>query len=183
MTKRGKRRAAARAKAEDHTVVAYPVIRDRFLGSADKTDEIEWLVAVGRFVQDRWLAEENECGGKFDEEVAWDVWDKCTEKQLRDLRSEAGAALKEYVDQKSLTALGAWWKAKADPVRGLLNGLKWTLEQSLRAVVGAVALIVVGLLVVWLAPGLVKRAHGTLDAVLHEEPSQPAQSGVQGAPL
>lgn len=163
---RRQKKANAKAKAADHSVVQYTTIRDRFLVSADKTDEIEWLVAVGRFVQDRWLAEENECGGTFDETLAWPVWDRCTEKQLRDLRTEAGSALKEYVAAKGIVAIREWAATTLNPLRGFMKGVKWVLEQSLRAIVGAIALIVVGIVLVLLAPGFVKRAHGTLDAVL-----------------
>jgi len=175
--RKGSRRrpAKAAASAQDHAAVTYPEARARFLASAEDTDNIEWLVAVGRYVWDRWLAEEQarDPNKELDENEVWHVWDQCTEKQIRDLRAEAGTALKEYVEERGLQAFLASWNSRIDPIRGLISAIKWTLEQSLRAVVGAIALILMGAMFVAVAPSIVKRAHSTLESVLADPNRRP----------
>ena len=47
-----------RPNPQEQAKVPYSQIRDRFLTSYNDTDDVEWLIEVGRYVQDRWMAEE-----------------------------------------------------------------------------------------------------------------------------
>lgn len=169
-TKRQRRRNAAKASPQDHAVVPYLKTRDRFLEAADKTDHIEWLVAVGRFVQDRWLAEEatRKDGEDLDEHGCWPLWDQCTEKQIRDLRSEAGIALKAYVKRNGLIAITDYAARTFKPVKALLVALNWIFWQFLRGIVSGIAIILLGMALAAMFPDVVKRARGMADSLLPE---------------
>jgi hypothetical protein len=177
--RRNSKRKGARATADDHAQVTYPVARARFLEAEEQTDQIEWLVAVGRYVQDRWLAEEaaRDPVHELDEHAVWDEWDKFTEKQYRDLRAEAGLALKEYVDRKSWRAIRAMAKEKLKPFGTCIGILKWMLDKGLGAIVGALAIIGVAILLAWLMPDFVRRGHSTLDALLKPSPAVQGPAG------
>lgn len=168
-TKRTRRRGA-QPTAADQTVVPYLKVRDRFLEAVDTTDEIVWLVGVGRFVQDRWLAEEacRSEGQELDENEVWHVWDQCTEKHLRDLRAEAGIALKDYARQRWGVWFQHWATETFKPMKALVVAATWIFWQLLRGVVSGIALILLGLILVALAPDVVQRARGAADAMLPE---------------
>lgn len=141
----------------DHTRVAYLDVRDRFLTSWNdqKEHEVEWLVAVGRFVQDRWIAEDDAfvSNGDGDGEPDYDaLWDLCDEKQLRDLRIEAADKLRSYLTEEGTRAAVSALARQFDPLRSLSRVVAWVGWEMLKGLVGGVGLIILGLLLVWLAP-------------------------------
>lgn len=136
-------------------VVPYQNVRDRFLAEADTLSEVEWLVAVGRFVQDRWLAEEQQREGKeLDEQATWQLWDECTEKQLRNLRTEAGTALRAHVTSHWGQALRDMARKNLKPARAFIAIMIYVGQTLVAGFIGGVGLIALGLVIVKGAPWL-----------------------------
>lgn len=142
-------------------------------------------MAVGRFVQDRWLAEEatRKDGEDLDEHACWPLWDQCTEKQIRDLRSEAGIALKAYVIRNGLIAIADYAGRTFKPIKALLVAMNWIFWQFLRGIVSGIAIILLGMALAAMFPDIVKRARGTADALLPAatQPDRPAAGPVAAA--
>jgi len=66
----------------DNAPVSYLAIRDRFLARfVEPEADAQHLIEIGRFVVDRWMAEERlrEQGGKINEQETDKLWDECTE--------------------------------------------------------------------------------------------------------
>jgi hypothetical protein len=155
-----------RAGANDAKLVPYQEIRDRFLSRIDdEPSRLESYVAIGRFVTDRWMAEElkRAPGAPLDEHACWDDWDKCTEKHLRDLRTEASQLLKAQLKKGRHTALVDDWVRRAEPVRWLLRGISWFARTAFDGFVGGIGLLIFGLLIVWLMPQIAKSIRSTVN--------------------
>jgi hypothetical protein len=162
--------------------VPYPEIRDRFLAASERTNRVAWLIEVGRFVEDRWLAEEEArpAGEPLDEEASWDLWDSCTEKYLRDLRTEARTLLKQELHRGRLAALAKKWWTNVEPLQAFFRALRWVLAQIGKTIVGAIGLLAFTLFVLWLFPGLVQTARSTLDRLLPQDISTEAGGAAGG---
>lgn len=159
--------------SDDAKLVPYPEARDRFLARLGDTDAalLESYAAVGRFVVDRWLAEElkRPDGQDLDEQACWDVWDQCTEKHLRDLRTEAQQLLQSELKKGRVSAYVADWGRRAEPVRWLMTGLSWLARETAKGFVGAIGILLFGLLIVWLAPHIAKSIRSTINDNLPAE--------------
>jgi hypothetical protein len=140
-------------------------LRDRLLAASEETDRIAWLVEVGRFVEDRWLAEEQarRPGEALDEDELWDLWDECSEKYLRDLRTEARELLREELRKRRARAFASERLSAIEPISAVASGIAWVFGQMFRAVVGAIGVVAFGLLLVTLYPRLVQSIHSTFD--------------------
>lgn len=150
--------------AAEQARVTYPVIRDRFLAISDEGEYAEWLIQVGRYIHHCWLAEEQDRkpGEPLDEEATKRLWDQCSELELRNLRSNSLQWLQDYRTTKWEVDLNAWyedlnvnWKIGA-----------WLLKTMAEGFVGGLGLIVLGLVLVWLEPHLIKTIRATIDDAL-----------------
>jgi hypothetical protein len=157
-----------RASARDHTLVSYQEVRDRFLSRLDETDDVQWLVEVGSFVRDRWLAEENVLGPNepLDEEKTWSLWDQCSEGHLRDLRAEAELEVQAYIKRRRVKAFISSVVEQTKPVHDILKILAWLMVQVFGGFVGAVGLLLFGILLSILFPGVVHQVRSTVTDVL-----------------
>jgi hypothetical protein len=172
----------------DAARVKYPIIRDRFLAAAGSTDRVEWLLAVGRFIEDRWLAEANwlaerrqtDPAAELDEDATWDLWDECSEKQLRDLRTEAAELMQCEIRRRRALALLAELRAKSDPLRTIARCAAWVVKEAVRGFVGAIGIVLMGLLIVWASPKIAKFVRSAVDdnlpAETRPDPRTPAKN-------
>lgn len=153
--------------ANDAALVPYPEVRDRFLSRLpdDETKRLDTYVAVGRFVVDRWMAEELDRldGAPLDEHACWERWDQCSEKHLRDLRFEASSLLKGQIAKGRVGAFVADWLSRIEPLASFFKGLSWVWWEAVRGFVGAVGLLVFGLMVAWLLPGIARSIRSAVD--------------------
>jgi len=176
----GFRRRKNRLNARnDAAIVPYHEIRDRFLARDpdDDADRLDLYVEIGRFVHDRWLAEEldREQGKPFDEHACWDRWDQCTEKHLRDLRTEASKLVEDELKKGRTLAFVGDWLARWEPLRSASSVVSWVWWEALRGFVGALGLLAFGLLIVWLMPNVAKSIRSAVNDNLPVEtrPSSP----------
>jgi hypothetical protein len=168
-----KPRSKTRAGANDAKLVPYQEIRDRFLARLkdDDASRLDSYVSVGRFVVDRWMAEElkREPNQPLDEHACWDDWDQCSEKHLRDLRTEATKLLASEMKKWRHTTLIQDWAHRAEPVRWLLTSLSWFARKAFEGFVGGIGLLLFGLLIVWLMPQIAKSIRSTVNDNLPAE--------------
>ncbi|HEY5289796.1 MAG TPA: hypothetical protein VIJ59_07155 [Caulobacteraceae bacterium] len=152
--------------AAEQAKVSYLDVRDQFLAISNEGEYAEWLAKVGRYVHDRWLAEEltRTPGQPLDEEACKHLWDECSRKNLTDLQGEALVNLTDYRQRKVLASLGGLLTRGGRRVPVAVAG--WTLRTMLEGFVGGIGLIVLGLLFVLLAPKLADDIRGTLHDVL-----------------
>ena len=166
-----------RPSPEDQARVPYPAVRDRLLTASQDSEYVEWLIEVGRYVEKCWLAEEQvrKPGADLDEDATKELWDRCTEGELRTLRTEGLVELEVYRQRKiatditeGITNLSWGWRAGGWFVRTMVEGF-----------VAGIGLIVLGLLFVWLAPHVVKSIRGAMDDALPAATSPRSESGAQ----
>jgi hypothetical protein len=159
----------------------YPEVRERLLAVYEDSEEVEWLVQVGAFVRDRWLAEENARGDAqiLDEQAHWDLWDECTEGGLRDLQYKAVKDLKAYRAKSLAAFLQEYVPRRLQPIAWAVNGLSWICLQAWRGFVSGIGLVILGLLLAWLQPQIVKTVRGAVDKMLPEGTSPAAPVGNQ----
>lgn len=174
-----------RPSAKDARAVPYPEVRDRFLTASQRTSRVAWLVEVGRFVEDRWLAEEAaRCPGQpLDEEACWDLWDQCSEKYLRDLRTEARTLLQGELRRRRIAALVANWRGNAQPLKMASAAAAWVFAQWGKAVAGAIGVILFGWLMISLFPSLVYSFRSSVDKLLLPETSRSVERTSIEGPL
>lgn len=138
---------------DDYGKVPYEEARARFMRdykSLPSGDEVKWLVAVGRYVQEHWLTEEQALapGEKFldREDGLKPLWDNCREKDFRELRAEGEAMLEVYAKGRSTELLAA--RPRGDLFRKLAlpPGVALAIALLIRVVVEGVCLL--GILVV-----------------------------------
>jgi hypothetical protein len=111
-----------------------------------------------------WLAEEDrrEPGAQLDEKAVWEVWDDCSERELRTLRAEAGVALRKWRLRVALQIIGEWFHSGG----WVGAAFRWTGRTLFEGFVGGIGLIVLGLLFVLLAPHAAKSIRSALDDAL-----------------
>lgn len=160
----------------DHRAVPYPIVRDRFLSRIDEATgatAAELYVEVGRFVVDRWTAEEHQRipSQPLDEQVSWALWDECTEKDLRKLRAEGVEHLQLYAEEQPARAFGRWLKRKVRPVELMVSAFGWIATEMFKGFVGGLGLVALGYLLVWAYPSTSKLLHEVVDhiAPAHEQ--------------
>jgi hypothetical protein len=171
------RRPKPRAGANDAKMVPYPDIRDRFLARLEDDDasRLESYVAIGRFIVDRWLAEEltRPDGQQLDEQGCWELWDQCSEKHLRDLRTEAAQLLAKELRKGRLFAFVRDWGGRMEPLKSVFSVLSWVWWEALRGFVGAIGILLFGLAIVWLRPGIARSLRSLVNDSLPAD-TQPA---------
>jgi hypothetical protein len=141
-------------------------VRDRLLTAYEQTDEAEWLVQVGRFVQHCWLAEEAaRNGGAFDEMKLWDEWDKCDEAKLRALRSEALVILRDYTRKQHRQRWAALFDAAKERMRPS-RWVGWHLSELYRGFLGGVGIVTFGLLIAIGWPQVVRAVRSAVNDLL-----------------
>jgi hypothetical protein len=152
------------------------VARDRFLTRFPKAEDdlIRYYADIGRYVLDRWQAEELERdeGRPLDEAKTDCRWDECSEKHLRDLSTEVGIAYQQHLRRARVAALvGTWW-ADFKPVHGAIKFLVWVISEGVRGFVGAVGILVIGLIILNMAPSIGKAVRSALDDAFPAETVQ-----------
>ncbi|MDB5726719.1 MAG: hypothetical protein JWQ16_3473 [Novosphingobium sp.] len=168
-------------------LVSYLDIRDRFLArlpdeEQNRRDTLDIYVSVGRFVVDRWLAEEIDRpdGGQLNEQASWGRWDQCTEKHLRDLRSEAVGMLNVEVQKGPVFGFVRAAFQRLDALKTFAVVVAWTAKEAVRGFVGAIGLLIFGLLLVWLAPHVAKVLRSTADDALPADTRPADEAGNHG---
>ena len=149
----------------------YPIVRDRFLASSNTGDYAVWLSEVGRYVHHCWLAEERlrTPGVALDEDATKHLWDDCSQRELIALRTDAGAQLKVHRRTKLIRTIGAVLLSATRRGPGAIA--VWILRTMVEGFVAGIGLILLGLLLAWLAPMVVKDIRGAVDDVLAQATS------------
>lgn len=156
----------------DNAPVSYLAIRDRFLARfVEPEADAQHLIEIGRFVVDRWMAEERlrEQGGKLNEQETDKFWDECTEAHLRNLSAEAIAIFNNAATNRWKRAVADTIKTKFHPVAGAIKILGWIVLTATQGFVSAIGLIAFGLLFVWAAPSITKSVRSAIDDTLPKE--------------
>ncbi len=168
-----------RGSAKDHSLAKYQEVRERFLSTLDKTDDLQWLVEVGSFVRDRWQAEENERApnAPLDEEKSWHLWDECSEGHLRELRANAELEVKAYLKRRRARAFISSVVEQTKPVHDILKIAAWLLTEIVRGFVGALGLLLFGFILVVFFPGVVHLLRSTLIDMLPSSANLPKGFG------
>jgi len=157
--------ASRRPTAEEQATVSYPEIRDRFLATSSEGDYAIWLACVGRFVHHCWLAEEqSRNGSELNEDATKHLWDQLTEKQLIDLRIEADDELKEHRKRRIRYDLATTFSREALPT--VVRAAVWALRTVWEHFIGGLGLVILGILIAWAAPHVVKMARSAADELL-----------------
>lgn len=166
--------------AKDSVPVPYSVARDRMLARFPKSDDdlIPYYADIGRYVLDRWQAEERDRpeGAPFDEAATDARWDEITEKQLRDLSTEVGVAYQEHIRHKRARAFVAQWYSRISPVARICRAIAWLFMESFRGFLGAIGVLLFGYLLLSMYPSVVRSVRGVLDDALPTE-TRPAREG------
>lgn len=161
-------------QTNDSAPVSYLEARDRFLSRFPKKPSEEKLLRyyaeVGRYVLDRWHAEERDRpdGQPFNEAETDCRWDECTEKHLRDLSIEVVTAHTMAIRQARIRSLVAEVLSSVRPISGFLRFANWVVMESVRGFVGAIGILAFGLLLVWLAPPLTRTIRSVVDDLAPE---------------
>jgi len=108
-------------------------------------------------------------GQPLDEQACWDRWDQCSEKHLRDLRTEASQLLDRELRKGRLGAFLRDWAKRFEPMRSLFSVLSWIWWEAIRGFVGAIGLLIFGLMIAWLAPGIARSIRSAVNDSLPAE--------------
>lgn len=157
---------ATRPTTADYANVPYLEMRSRLLAAYDESEEAEWLVQVGRYVQHCWLAEEAaRKDADFDEMAHWDEWDKCDEAKLRGLRSDALLALRNYTEAQHRQRWESLGKAIWQRIRPN-RWLSWHIGELYRGFLGGLGIVAFGLMIALLWPQVVRIVRSAVDDLL-----------------
>lgn len=164
--RKGRKQKVLRPSPQDHAPVDYLTVRDGFIATHRDDNAVEWMVEVGRFVLDRWLAEERlrKEGEPFNEQEGWPEWDKCTQKQLVELKADARLQLEEYVARQRAEHVRDFIYLCIEKVPGTAG--RFIGKGILNALISTATLIIVGALFLWLGPEFIKMARGRVDLLL-----------------
>lgn len=167
--------------SQDSIPVTYLAARERFLSRIPEKEDglIPYYADVGRYVVDRWQAEERDRkeGQALDEAVTDCRWDECTEKHLRDLSTEVGVAYQLHIRQERVRSLAVQFGSQLKPISLAARFLGWFLRESSGAIAGLVGILLFGVALVYFFPGVTQSARGNLEDLFREAPS--GQPGIQ----
>jgi hypothetical protein len=153
--------------------IPYDVIRDRFLAKPPKTAEQDLLyfTEIGLFVFDRWqqIANDHNDGDTIDESACDHRWDECTEKDLREFKTRATDTVKAEIKRRRALAFVQSWMAKFDSISGIAKVISWFLMEAVRGFVGAIGILIFGLLFLYLSPTVSKAFRAAIDDIAPQE--------------
>ncbi|HEX2764012.1 MAG TPA: hypothetical protein VHM92_09275 [Allosphingosinicella sp.] len=177
------KKSAAGAPARGAKRLSYEKVRDSFLAETPVTpeEELHYFTRIGMYVFRRWqaIADDHDDDQPIDEAACDARWDECTERGFQKIRDDAALLVETEVGRGRYTALVASWRRSWAPVEKIMEGLSWIFWRALEHFVGAIGLLLFGLLLVWLAPQIVKEVRASLDETLPVDtrPHDPAPGG------
>lgn len=153
--------------------VTYDQIRERFLAELPRgsSEELEYFTRLGMYIFFRWEAIEDdvEDGKPFDDTSS--RWDECTEREYDRIKADAQRLVRDGIAQRWLLILIDW--VRHNPVGRFVAAVRWCWMRALEHFVGAVGLLLFGLLIVWLAPHLAKEIRSAVDELSPQETRPP----------
>lgn len=159
-----------RPSSSDANQVTYLAVRDRFLSAVPTSSDgdVKFFMEIGRFVLDRWQAEEltRNSGAPLVESASDHLWSQCTEKHLRDLRTEVGITYEQHIHVARMETISREILSKIDVLQAPARFLSWHISTAYQGFIGAIGLLIFGLLFVWIAPSITKTVRATLDDTL-----------------
>jgi len=151
--------------------LTYDEIRDRFLAQPPEgaEEELQYFTRLGMYIFSRWeaIADDVKRGQPFDDNST--RWDECTERDYEKISADAENLVTKEVRRQSLKAIAAWFNK--DKLGRLLKGLGWAGMTVWEHFVGALGLLLFGLLIVALSPHIAKEVRAAFDELLPERTS------------
>lgn len=150
--------------------ISYNTIRDQFLANPPKDggEDAKYFAEIGLFVFDRWqqIAADVAPGEDLDEDGSDARWDECTEKDLESFKQQAAIMVGNVAKKQGAVAFAnqLWTKHVGWMVAA--HVVAWIAKTVASAIVGAVGLILVGSLILSLAPPVAQAVRSTLDDFL-----------------
>ena len=156
----------------------YDHIRDQFLAEIPLTaeEELHYFTRIGMFVFDRWqaIADDHPDNTPIDEAAHDARWDECTQRQLDGIRKEARALIAKEVGRQRALAFAKRWAGSLKDIRWLWKGTSWIVWRMWEAFIGAVGLVLFGIMMISLAPSLRQEIRSEVDRWFPlDEPPQP----------
>jgi hypothetical protein len=148
----------------------YEAVRDHFLTEAPQTDEeaLDFFVHLGMYIYGRWqsISADAERGETVDEDSS-KRWDDCTDSEFEEIRERAEGLIDREVARRRVTTFIASLLKK--PWDKIAAALGWTVMTAVEGFVGAIGILLFGLVVVWVAPHITKSIRSAMDDVLPKE--------------
>ena len=157
--------------------ISYDEIRDEFLKRPPRTaaEELHYFSEIGMFVFYRWQQIASDAGdGAPDETQSAGRWDECTDRDLNDYRTKSKQLIGSEIGRlRAVAFVQSIWK-KLDSLQTLARGVSWTVKTVGEHFVGALGLLLFGLLFVWAFPHFARDLRSTVDQLLPQE-TRPAE--------
>jgi hypothetical protein len=131
-------------------------------------EEAVLLIEMGRYFLYCLLAEENELREHPEktEIELMELWDQCNEGQFENLCLDARRTLDEYAHHHTATIVRAAIKKRIEPVKWAINAFNFSWRAILNSIISSISLILIGLLILWLAPNFVKESRSKFDKIM-----------------
>lgn len=120
------------------------------------------------YVFKRWQAiADDHAEGEAIDEVAHDArWDECTARAFDKIRDDIQQLIAQEIRRKRMAAFVSYWSKTDGRVKTVLKGLAWVFMRAWEGFVGAIGLLLFGLLFVWLAPEVAREIRSAMDQTL-----------------
>jgi hypothetical protein len=175
--------AAPAARPPQNRRLPYEKVRDRFVAEEPQNDReaLEYLVRLGLYITSRWeaIASDDPAGAIINEDAS-PRWDECTQREYEKLTSEAQDLIAREVAKQRVRALfAAMLKEPWDTIAGMAG---WVFMRAWEHFVGAIGLLLFGLLLVWAFPHFVKQMRSAFDETLPQQTSPYSDGGTAPQP-
>lgn len=135
------------------------------------------------FVFYRWQQIASDAGDlPPDEAKSAGRWDECTDRDLRDYKAKARQLIGDEIGRlRALAFIQSVWK-KLDSLTTLARAVAWTGRTVGEHFVGAIGLLLFGLLFVWALPHFTKDLRSTVDILLPQDTRPENAKAADNAP-
>jgi len=144
---------------------------------------VRYFTEIGLFVFDRWqqISADYEAGSDIDEIASDGRWDECTQQDLDRFKERAQTMLAEEAKRVGLLEWSKAWGSSFAPLSAVLKAFGWIVMEALRGFVGAIGILIFGLIFLWLAPSVTKAFRAAIDDLAPIETRPGTETG-QGLP-
>lgn len=126
---------------------------------------MRYFTEIGLFVFDRWqqIADDHADGDVIDEIACDHRWDECTEQDLHNFKRRSNDLVKSEVKRLRALAFAQYWASRLDSISSVAKGVNWFLMEAFRGFVGAIGILIFGLLFLYAAPSVSKAFRAAID--------------------
>ena len=130
-----------------------------------------YFIEIGLFVFDRWqqIADDHADGAEIDESACDQRWDECTEQNLGEFKRRANEMVRAEVKRQRAIAFVQQWVAKLAPVSDIAKAANWVFMEAFRGFIGAIGILIFGLLFLYVAPSASKAFRTIIDDIAPRE--------------